>query len=153
LWDLQVQRLSEEFGERHVQFRAFGFKPDFFASTADAVTTECVRLDGAAHSTSATLLAFSQLLTLMFSSVRDGYYCEMRRLRRSSHCFSGGRQKNSMDSSTDLSTRSASPNNDQSWLSFDQAPEDDDESVGRPAKQMDYLRPPALNAQLRSHFY
>uniref|UniRef100_A0A914XB77 Uncharacterized protein n=1 Tax=Plectus sambesii TaxID=2011161 RepID=A0A914XB77_9BILA len=148
----EVQRLSEEYGERHVQYRSFGFKPDFFASTADAITIECVRLDCAAHSTSACLLAFSQLVALMFSSVRDGYYIEMRRVRRDMHCFSGGRQKNSMDSSLDLSTRSGSPN-DQSWVSFDQTLENDEEMVDPAGKQMNYLKPPVLNAQLRSHYY
>lgn len=73
----QIKRLSEEFGARHVQLRSFGFKPDFFATTADAVTTECVFLDHAAHPTSDTFRAWTELITLMFSSVRDGYYAEV----------------------------------------------------------------------------
>lgn len=88
----------------------------------------------------------------MFSSVRDGYYIEMRRVRRSTHCFNGGSPKNSMDSSLDLSTRSGSPN-DPNWLSFDQTLEHDEEADTTAGKQMDYLKPPACNAQLRSYYY
>ncbi|VDM78297.1 unnamed protein product [Strongylus vulgaris] len=47
-------QLSEEFGASHVPFRSFGFKPDFFACTADAVTTECTFLDQATHTPSET---------------------------------------------------------------------------------------------------
>lgn len=54
----EVQRLSQEFGGRHVQFRSLGFRPDFFATTADAVTTECVFLDAAVHQASDTLTAW-----------------------------------------------------------------------------------------------
>lgn len=53
-----VQRISEDFGARHVQYRSFGFRPDFFAITADAVTTECVLLDAAIHPTSEALFAW-----------------------------------------------------------------------------------------------
>uniref|UniRef100_F1LD14 Globin family profile domain-containing protein n=1 Tax=Ascaris suum TaxID=6253 RepID=F1LD14_ASCSU len=83
----EVQRLSQEFGGRHVQFRSLGFRPDFFATTADAVTTECVFLDAAVHQASDTLTAWSTLTSLMFSSVRDGYYNEMRKQRRASNCI------------------------------------------------------------------
>uniref|UniRef100_A0A915AIK3 Globin family profile domain-containing protein n=2 Tax=Parascaris TaxID=6254 RepID=A0A915AIK3_PARUN len=83
----EVQRVSQEFGGRHVQFRSLGFRPDFFATTADAVTTECVFLDAAVHQASDTLTAWSTLTSLMFSSVRDGYYNEMRKQRRASNCL------------------------------------------------------------------
>ncbi|VDM29072.1 unnamed protein product [Toxocara canis] len=81
----EVQRVSQEFGERHVQYRSLGFRPDFFATTADAVTTECVFLDAAVHQASDTLAAWSTLTSLMFSSVRDGYYNLLRRQRRASN--------------------------------------------------------------------
>ncbi|KAH7724421.1 Protein GLB-11 [Aphelenchoides avenae] len=80
-----IESLCESFGERHVQLRANGFKPDFFATTADAVATECVFLDQATHQPTETLMAWSQLASAMFSSVRDGYYKELRRLRRASN--------------------------------------------------------------------
>uniref|UniRef100_A0A915Q405 Globin family profile domain-containing protein n=1 Tax=Setaria digitata TaxID=48799 RepID=A0A915Q405_9BILA len=79
-----VRRISEDFGARHVQYRSAGFRPDFFAVTADAVTTECVLLDAAIHPASDALFAWSTLTTLMFSSVRDGYYNEQRRIRKAS---------------------------------------------------------------------
>uniref|UniRef100_A0A8R1Y0Z7 Globin family profile domain-containing protein n=1 Tax=Onchocerca volvulus TaxID=6282 RepID=A0A8R1Y0Z7_ONCVO len=79
-----VQRISEDFGARHVQYRTFGFRPDFFATTADAVTTECVLLDAAIHPASEALFAWSTLTAFMFSSVRDGYYNEQRRIRKTS---------------------------------------------------------------------
>lgn len=53
-----VQRISEDFGARHVQYRSVGFRPDFFALTADAVTTECVLLDAAVHQASDALAAW-----------------------------------------------------------------------------------------------
>jgi len=98
----EVQRISEEFGEKHVQFRTNGFRPDFFASTADAMTTECVFLDAAVHQATETLTAWSTLTATMFSSVRDGFYAEMRRQRRASN-FASGKVKGSVDLSTDSS--------------------------------------------------
>uniref|UniRef100_A0A8R1DUK5 Globin family profile domain-containing protein n=1 Tax=Caenorhabditis japonica TaxID=281687 RepID=A0A8R1DUK5_CAEJA len=83
----EINRMSEEFGCNHVQFRANGFKPDFFACTADAVTTECTFLDQAAHPTSETASAWSLLTSHVFSAVRDGYYAELRRQRKSSNAF------------------------------------------------------------------
>ncbi|KAK0417063.1 hypothetical protein QR680_012813 [Steinernema hermaphroditum] len=100
----ELQRIAEGFGERHVALRSSGFKPDFFATMASEVTTECAFLDGALHG-SDCLAAWSQLTGIIFSSVRDGYYAELRRLRRSSNCFYNGRGKNSIDMSTDGSTR------------------------------------------------
>ncbi|CAB3403704.1 unnamed protein product [Caenorhabditis bovis] len=80
----EINRLSEEFGCNHVQFRANGFKPDFFSCTADAVTTECTFLDQATHPTSETASAWSLLTSHVFSAVRDGYYAELRRQRKNS---------------------------------------------------------------------
>jgi hypothetical protein len=77
-----IEPACASFGERHVQLRCNGFKPDFFATTADAVATECIFLDGAVHSSTETLLAWSQLASAMFTAVRDGYYKELRRMRR-----------------------------------------------------------------------
>ncbi|CAG9535756.1 unnamed protein product [Cercopithifilaria johnstoni] len=79
-----VQRISEDFGAQHAQYRSFGFRPDFFAVTADAITTECVLLDAAMHPASEALFAWSTLTTFMFSYVRDGYYSEQRRVRKTS---------------------------------------------------------------------
>jgi len=39
-----------QFGAEQVARRPFGFKADFFAEMASSLTTECVFLDGAAHS-------------------------------------------------------------------------------------------------------
>jgi len=39
-----------QFGAEQVARRHFGFKADFFAEMASSLTTECVFLDGAAHS-------------------------------------------------------------------------------------------------------
>ncbi|KAI6241656.1 Globin-like domain and Globin, structural domain-containing protein [Aphelenchoides fujianensis] len=80
-----VDAVSREFGERHAHLRSIGFKPDFFMGLADAITTECVFLDLAAHASTETLMAWSQLTSTIFSAVRDGYYAELRRLRRVSN--------------------------------------------------------------------
>ncbi|KAE9549187.1 hypothetical protein FO519_007599 [Halicephalobus sp. NKZ332] len=101
----EVQRIAEEFGERHVQFRSNGFRPDFFASTADAMTTECVFLDAAVHQATETLTAWSALTATMFSGVRDGYYAEMRRIRKASN-FMSGKFKGSVELSIDSAGKS-----------------------------------------------
>ncbi|CAD5221402.1 unnamed protein product [Bursaphelenchus xylophilus] len=79
-----ITEISKDFGRIHVQLCNYGFRPDFFSIIADATIAECVRLDGGAHKRCETLLAWSQLMQSMFSSVRDGYYAEIRQQRRSS---------------------------------------------------------------------
>ncbi|CAD5215504.1 unnamed protein product [Bursaphelenchus okinawaensis] len=79
-----ITEISKDFGRMHVQLCNYGFRPDFFSIIADATIAECVRLDGGAHKRCETLLAWSQLMQSMFSSVRDGYYVEIRQQRRSS---------------------------------------------------------------------
>lgn len=110
----EVQRMAEEFGERFVQYRTLSFKADYFSSIADATITECVFLDNAVHPAHLTLSAFSQFITTLFSSVRDGFYNEMKRLRRTSNSFSTGsngsarrEKKASIDSSP--TSREATP--------------------------------------------
>ncbi|CAJ0942369.1 unnamed protein product, partial [Mesorhabditis belari] len=84
----EVQRYSEEFGSRFAELRQLGFKPDYFAIIADATITECTHLDSAVHKAHTTTHAFSQFGALVFSSVRDGFYHEIRRRRRASNSFS-----------------------------------------------------------------
>uniref|UniRef100_A0A915AG42 Globin family profile domain-containing protein n=1 Tax=Parascaris univalens TaxID=6257 RepID=A0A915AG42_PARUN len=81
----RVKDLSANFGSFHVRWRANGFKPDFFAICANAIATECVFMGGTATATAptSTFKAWTLLVGLMFSSVRDGYYAELRRQRRS----------------------------------------------------------------------
>jgi hypothetical protein len=47
-------------------------------------------LDNAVHPAHQTLAAFSQFVGIVFTSVRDGFYAGMRKMRRSSHSFSTG---------------------------------------------------------------
>ncbi|CEF68410.1 Globin-like domain and Globin, structural domain-containing protein [Strongyloides ratti] len=114
----EVQRLSEEIGERFVFYRTYGFKADFFTTIADAIITECSFLDNAVHPAHMTLAAFSHFIGIMFTSVRNGFYNEIRRLRRSSNSFSMSsngsfrHKKLSYDSTTDISPRSLSPSQD-----------------------------------------
>ncbi|VDN02711.1 unnamed protein product, partial [Thelazia callipaeda] len=105
-----VRKISEDFGAFHVQYRSFGFRPDFFVSTADAVTTEFVLLDAAVHQASDTLCAWSTLTGFMFSSVRDGYYQEQRQIRKASQCYG---------KSGKLSFRTSSDQNHQNANNFD----------------------------------
>jgi hypothetical protein len=44
---------------------------------ANALTTECVFLDGAAHQPTEAIEAWSELVEIMFSSIRDGYYTKV----------------------------------------------------------------------------
>uniref|UniRef100_A0AC34F503 Globin family profile domain-containing protein n=1 Tax=Panagrolaimus sp. ES5 TaxID=591445 RepID=A0AC34F503_9BILA len=80
----KIGDISIHFGEMHAQLCNCGFRPEFFSTIADATIAECVRLDGGAHKRCETLLAWSQLMAVMFSSVRDGYYAQIRAQRRSS---------------------------------------------------------------------
>ncbi|VDO78739.1 unnamed protein product [Heligmosomoides polygyrus] len=99
----EVTRLSEEFGQRFVELRAQGFRADYFAILADATIKECTHLDSAVHKAHTTTQAFSQFGAMVFSSVRDGFYTEVRRIRRASNSFSVGsnssvRRKKTSDS-------------------------------------------------------
>uniref|UniRef100_A0A915LE05 Globin family profile domain-containing protein n=1 Tax=Meloidogyne javanica TaxID=6303 RepID=A0A915LE05_MELJA len=76
-----VEKLARRYGEEHVELKCYGFKPDFWVSLADAMTVECVILDQATHQPSDTITAWSLLVSLMFSAVRDGYYQAMRAQR------------------------------------------------------------------------
>uniref|UniRef100_A0A914HUN2 Extracellular globin n=1 Tax=Globodera rostochiensis TaxID=31243 RepID=A0A914HUN2_GLORO len=83
----QIRLCSMQFGAEQVNRRVHGFKADFFAIIANALATECVFLDGASHSPTDAIEAWAELVEMMFSSVRDGYYSEVRRQRR---CSSSG---------------------------------------------------------------
>lgn len=45
----QIKQISNKYGIEQAHKRSLGFKADFFSVLADALTTECVFLDGAAH--------------------------------------------------------------------------------------------------------
>ncbi|TKR77061.1 hypothetical protein L596_018105 [Steinernema carpocapsae] len=81
-----ITSLSTDYGEYHIGLKNFGFKPDFFAVAADAIATECVFLGGqaTAHAPANTFRAWTILVGLMFSGVRDGYYAALRKMRRQS---------------------------------------------------------------------
>ncbi|KAK6019929.1 globin, partial [Ostertagia ostertagi] len=79
-----VQQHAKAFGESYAALCQLGFRPDYFAPLADAAIAECVKLDGGAHKRCETLLAWSQLISAIFTSVRDGYYSRVRYQRRSS---------------------------------------------------------------------
>ncbi|GMR42495.1 hypothetical protein PMAYCL1PPCAC_12690 [Pristionchus mayeri] len=86
----EIERLSEEFGRDLVEWRTKGFKADLLCVLADAVCKECLHLDSAVHRAHTTTHAFSQLGSLIFSSVRNGFYMEIRKKRRTSNSFSSG---------------------------------------------------------------
>lgn len=79
----KIKGISNHFGIEQAYKRSWGFKADFFAVLADALTTECVFLDGATHQPTETIEAWATLVELMFTHVRDGYYQQIRQLRRS----------------------------------------------------------------------
>ncbi|CAG9532000.1 unnamed protein product [Cercopithifilaria johnstoni] len=83
----KIREISNRYGIEQAHKRSWGFKADFFAVLADALTTECVFLDGAAHQPTETIEAWATLAELMFTNVRDGYYMETRQLRRSWYNF------------------------------------------------------------------
>lgn len=96
-----MRNLASNYGVRQVSKRAFGFKADYFAAMADAVTTECVFLDAATHQPTEAIEAWADLVALMFSSIRDGFYQQIRYLRRRSYCFNS---QSSRNTSSDLSS-------------------------------------------------
>ncbi|KAE9418979.1 hypothetical protein Angca_008135 [Angiostrongylus cantonensis] len=132
----EIQRIAEDFGSSHVPFRTYGFKPDFFAGMADAVTTECTYLDQATHTASETAGAWSTLSAFLFSAVRDGYYAELRRQRKASNAY---RSRPSFDVSSEGSLvdggsrRSASP-----------APDEISQSSEPKENTSSYLVPPQV---------
>ncbi|GMT31412.1 hypothetical protein PFISCL1PPCAC_22709 [Pristionchus fissidentatus] len=79
-----IASLCRQYGEEHVELKAAGFKPDFWVALADAITVEGVILDMANHQPADTVAAWSQLVTMMFSSMRDGYYTALRQHRMNS---------------------------------------------------------------------
>ncbi|VDD97342.1 unnamed protein product [Enterobius vermicularis] len=80
----KIEELSRNYGKKHVALRNYGFKPDFWVSLADAIITECIILDLATHQPADTVAAWSQLVSIMFTSVRDGYYASLRDHRKAS---------------------------------------------------------------------
>lgn len=74
--------MAREFGDMHVEWKSVGFKPDFWVSIADTMTTECMYLDQAMHGQTEVLEAWSGLVGIVLSNVRDGYYDRLRRERR-----------------------------------------------------------------------
>lgn len=54
----EMENLSKSFGGQQVNLRSCGFKPDFFVGIAEAMTSECVNLDGATHGPTETLMAW-----------------------------------------------------------------------------------------------
>ncbi|KHJ84584.1 hypothetical protein OESDEN_15700 [Oesophagostomum dentatum] len=61
----EVTRLAEDFGQRFVELRSAGFRPDYFAVMADATIKECTHLDSAVHKAHTTTQAFSQFGALV----------------------------------------------------------------------------------------
>ncbi|CAB3399608.1 unnamed protein product [Caenorhabditis bovis] len=104
-----IEMLSKQYGEEHVELKQYGFKPDFWVAVADAMTLEGVILDMANHQPADTVSAWSSLVTMIFSAVRDGYYSELRRHRMSSRRTL--RQQNTVDSSNDNEVESQAASN------------------------------------------
>ena len=46
---IKVADLSYAYGERHVDWKAYGFKPDFWVSLSEMLTKEVINLDQAIH--------------------------------------------------------------------------------------------------------
>ncbi|KAI1723466.1 GLoBin related [Ditylenchus destructor] len=78
-----VERLARKYGEDHVNLKNYGFKPDFWVTLADAITVEAVILDQATHQPTDTVTAWSLFVSILFSSIRDGYYTALRAQRMS----------------------------------------------------------------------
>ncbi|GMR43206.1 hypothetical protein PMAYCL1PPCAC_13401, partial [Pristionchus mayeri] len=86
-----VKRVSRTYGRAQVPLRHCGHKPDFFATMADAIATECVYMGSQIATTTPTntFKAWTVLVGVMFSAVRDGYYTELRRARKMSPGLEG----------------------------------------------------------------
>ncbi|VDN52039.1 unnamed protein product, partial [Dracunculus medinensis] len=83
--DKVINAVAKSFGEQFVELYHLGFRPDYFAVIADAAIAECVKLDGGMHKRCETTLAWSQLIAIIFTGVRDGYYARLRKFRRGSY--------------------------------------------------------------------
>uniref|UniRef100_A0AC35UFS5 GLOBIN domain-containing protein n=1 Tax=Rhabditophanes sp. KR3021 TaxID=114890 RepID=A0AC35UFS5_9BILA len=73
-----IEKFSEAYGESHIEYKPYGFKPDFFVGYAEALTVELIILDQANHSPTDVVAAFGQLISKMFTCIRDGYYKALR---------------------------------------------------------------------------
>uniref|UniRef100_A0AC35U9S4 WAPL domain-containing protein n=1 Tax=Rhabditophanes sp. KR3021 TaxID=114890 RepID=A0AC35U9S4_9BILA len=85
----KLREISVQFGILQVCKRSLGFKADFFAILADAVVTEFFFFDAAAHSPTEVIESFTELVEILFSNIREGFYFQIRYIRRSSQCFNG----------------------------------------------------------------
>lgn len=94
----QITTISKNYGIEQVERRTWGFKADYFTVMANAITTECVFLDGAQHQPTEAIEAWSELIELCFSNIRDAYYDRVRYLRKGTHCF-----KSTYSQSSDVS--------------------------------------------------
>ncbi|CAJ0580717.1 unnamed protein product, partial [Mesorhabditis spiculigera] len=79
-----IHKLCTDYGISHVPMRKIGFKPDFFAGLADAIISEFVFLgtEVVSQYPANCYRAWTRLIGFMFTSVRDGYYVELRRVRK-----------------------------------------------------------------------
>ncbi|GMR31650.1 hypothetical protein PMAYCL1PPCAC_01845 [Pristionchus mayeri] len=103
-----IASMCRSYGEDHVELKSAGFKPDFWVALADAITVEGVILDMANHQPADTVAAWSQLVTMMFSSVRDGYYTALRQHRMNSR-RSNGMKRQTTNESTSSGDQCISP--------------------------------------------
>ncbi|GMT05123.1 hypothetical protein PENTCL1PPCAC_27297 [Pristionchus entomophagus] len=103
-----IASMCRMYGEEHVELKSAGFKPDFWVALADAITVEGVILDMANHQPADTVAAWSQLVTMMFSSVRDGYYTALRAHRMNSR-RSNGMKRQTTNESTSSGDQCISP--------------------------------------------
>ncbi|VDN60162.1 unnamed protein product [Dracunculus medinensis] len=79
-----IERTSYRYGAMHAELKRHGFKSEFWVPMADLIFSEAVRLDLANHQPSDTATAWTQLITIVFSSMRDGYYDAIKQRRQSS---------------------------------------------------------------------
>ena len=78
----EFESCCREFGAHHAELKAYGFKPDFWVTLADSMTTECLYLDEGMHQPAEVIGAWGALVAAMLTGMRDGYYASLRTARR-----------------------------------------------------------------------
>ncbi|MFH4978313.1 hypothetical protein AB6A40_005022 [Gnathostoma spinigerum] len=106
----EISQLSMNYGGNHVPLKRFGFKPDYWVSLAEAITMEGVILDMAKNPPTDTIAAWSQLMTVLFSAIRDGYYASLRSQRRASRIGSQNSGSSTSRDSSEITISSCKEN-------------------------------------------
>lgn len=87
-----VEDMSKDLGRDYVKYKERGFRTEYLVNFSEAITAECMYLDVGQHSISENTLAWSSLVNIVVSNIREGYYDQLKlERRRNSRLLSMGK--------------------------------------------------------------